>query len=476
MSLASQIASILSNFQNRHILVVGDVMLDRFVSGSVNRLSPEAPIPVLTQTEENLMPGGAANVSRNLSEIGGQVSLIGCIGNDRAGKSLTDALSLSPQIGFFPIVCDDRPTTQKSRFLASGQQMLRVDDEVTRPLTDTQASHLLTQAECVMEESEILIISDYAKGCLSPYIIRHLIDAAHKKSIPIITDPKSSDFSIYAGSTVLTPNLSEFGQATGVSFIEYDSLANAASKLLSNFQCSNLLVTLGADGMLLVNESGYIHHPAYACDVFDVSGAGDTVVAVIAASLASGGKPEDAMKLANLAASVVVGKSGTASLCPGEFIKAATPFKGETTLPNIIEKTAQWRNENLRVGFTNGCFDLLHPGHLEVLFSTKKQCDRLIVAVNSDDSVRRLKGTGRPVMDQTTRAAILQSLPDVDGVVIFDEDTPAHAIDAIIPDLLTKGGDYKAEDIVGYKTVLEAGGQVEIIGVKAGYSTSALLR
>ncbi len=476
MSLASQIASILSNFQNRHILVVGDVMLDRFVSGSVDRLSPEAPIPVLTQTEENLMPGGAANVSRNLSGIGGHVSLVGCIGNDRAGKSLTDALSLSPQIRFFPIVCDDRPTTQKSRFIASGQQMLRVDDEVTRPLTHTQASHLLTQAKKALEESEILIISDYAKGCLSPDIIRHLIDAAHKKSIPIVTDPKSSDFSIYAGSTVLTPNLSEFRQATGMSYVGHDSLAEAASKLLSDYECDNLLVTLGADGMLLVNETGYTHHPAYSCDVFDVSGAGDTVVAVIAASLASSGKPEDAMKLANLAASVVVGKSGTASLCPGEFIKAATPFIAETSLPNIVEKTAQWRNEHLRVGFTNGCFDLLHPGHLEVLFSTKKRCDRLIVAVNSDDSVRRLKGTGRPVMDQATRAAILQSLPDVDGVVIFDEDTPAQAIDAIIPDLLTKGGDYKAEDIVGYKTVFEAGGQVEIIDLKAGYSTSALLR
>ncbi len=475
MSLASQIASILSEFQNRHTLVVGDVMLDRFVSGSVDRLSPEAPIPVLTQTQEHLMPGGAANVGRNLSGIGGQVSLIGCVGNDRAGKSLTDALSLSPQIVFFPIVCDDRPTTQKTRFLASGQQVLRVDDEVTRPLTDTQASHLLKQAESVLEEAEILIISDYAKGCLSPDIIRHLIDTAQKNSIPVITDPKSSDFSIYAGSTVLTPNLSEFGHATGMSSVDHNSIANAASVLLADYEYNNLLVTLGADGMLLVNETGYIHYPAYPCDVFDVSGAGDTVVAVIAASLASGGKPKDAIKLANLAASVVVGKSGTASLCPGEFIKAGRPYTGETSLQNMVEKTAQWRNQNLRVGFTNGCFDLLHSGHLELLISTKERCDRLIVAINSDESVRRLKGTRRPVMDQATRAAILQSLPCVDGVIIFGEDTPALTIDAINPDLLTKGGDYSPEDIVGFKTVSDAGGQVEIIKTKVGYSTTALL-
>ena len=476
MNLASQIASILFDFQNRHILVVGDVMLDRFVCGSVDRLSPEAPIPVLTQTEEHLVPGGAANVGRNLSGIGGQVSLIGCIGNDRAGQSLTDALSLSAQIGFFPIVCDDRPTTQKTRFLASGKQMLRVDDEVTRPLTDTQATHLLTQAESVLEVSEILIISDYAKGCLDPDIIKHLINTAHKKSIPVITDPKSSDFSIYRGSTVLTPNLSEFGQATGMSSVNHDSLAKAASALLSDYEYSNLLVTLGADGMLLVNETGYIHNPAYPCDVFDVSGAGDTVVAVIAASIACGGKPEDAMKLANLAASVVIGKSGTASLCPGEFIGAARPSTGETTLPNIVKKTAQWRNEHLRVGFTNGCFDLLHLGHLALLKQAKENCDFLIIGLNSDNSVKRLKGQFRPINDQGTRLKILESLEFVDEVRIFDDDTPYRLIKEISPDVLMKGGDYKENQIVGSEYVRSYGGNVLVLNFLPDLSTTKLLK
>ena len=475
MSMAEHVAAVLADFQNRHILVVGDVMLDKFVSGSVERMSPEAPIPVLSRTKEHVMPGGAANVARNLAGLGGRISLIGCIGDDAAGKSLMKALSLVPQLGFFPIISPDRPTTQKSRFLASGKQILRVDNEATNLLIDAQASQMLLQAETVLEDAEALVLSDYAKGCLSPFIINSLIAAAQKKKIPIITDPKSRDFAHYDGSTVLTPNLAEFQAATGIISADHDVIADAATHLITNHNIEHLLITLSADGMMLANKNTHSHMPAYKCDVFDVSGAGDTVVAVAAATLATGRSAADAMTLANLAASVVVGKSGTATLCPGEFIRAAVPVSIETSREDMTRLVTKWRSEALRIGFTNGCFDLLHPGHLALLAAAKERCDKLIVAVNSDASVKLLKGSMRPIMDEALRAGILESLPFVDAVFIFDDKTPARLIDALMPDSLIKGGDYIAEDIIGYQTVTSAGGTVDIISLKAGHSTTALL-
>ena len=473
--MAEHVAAVLADFQNRHILVIGDVMLDKFVSGSVDRMSPEAPIPVLSRTKEHVMPGGAANVARNLAGLGGRISLIGCIGEDAAGKSLMKALSLVPQLGFFPIITSDRPTTQKTRFLASGKQILRVDDELTSHLTDAQASQMLIQADIVLEDAEALILSDYAKGCLSPFIISSLIAAAQKKNIPIITDPKSRDISVYAGSTVLTPNLAEFQAATGIISADHDIIADTATDIITHHNIEHLLVTLSADGMILMDKTNNTHLPAYKCDVFDVSGAGDTVVAVIAAALATGRTATDAVTCANLAASIVVGKSGTATLCPGEFIRAAVPVSSETSLENMSMLVTKWRSKACRIGFTNGCFDLLHPGHLALLAAAKERCDKLIVAVNSDASVKLLKGESRPIMDEASRAGILESLPFVDAVVIFDENTPAYLIEALMPDNLIKGGDYIAEDVIGYQTVTSAGGTVDIITLKAGHSTTALL-
>lgn len=473
--MAEHVAAVLADFQNRHILVIGDVMLDKFVSGSVDRMSPEAPIPVLSRTKEHVMPGGAANVARNLAGLGGRISLIGCIGDDEAGKSLMKAMSLVPQLSFSPIVTSDRPTTQKTRFLASGKQILRVDDELNSHLTDAQASQMCIQADIVLEDAEALILSDYAKGCLSPFIISSLIAAAQKKNIPIITDPKSRDISVYAGSTVLTPNLAEFQAATGIISTDHDVIADTATEIITHHNIEHLLVTLSADGMILVDKTNHTHMPAYKCNVFDVSGAGDTVVAVIAAALATGRTATDAMTFANLAASVVVGKSGTATLCPGEFIRAAVPVSSAISLENMSILVTKWRFEAYRIGFTNGCFDLLHPGHLALLEAAKERCDKLIVAVNSDASVKLLKGESRPVMDEATRAGILESLPFVDAVIIFDEKTPANLIEALTPDNLIKGGDYIAEDVIGYQTVTSAGGTVDIITLKADYSTTALL-
>jgi D-beta-D-heptose 7-phosphate kinase / D-beta-D-heptose 1-phosphate adenosyltransferase len=475
MSMAEHVAAVLADFQNRHILIVGDVMLDKFISGSVERMSPEAPIPVLSHTKEHVMPGGAANVARNLASLGGRVSLIGCIGDDSAGKLLVETLSLVPQLKFFPIISPNRPTTQKTRFLASGKQILRVDDELTNPLTNVQASQLLLQAEKILRDAEVLVLSDYAKGCLSPIIINSLITAAQIENIPIITDPKSRDFAHYNGSTVLTPNLAEFQVATGIVSADHDVIADAATHLITTHNIEHLLITLSADGMMIANKNTHTHIPAYKCDVFDVSGAGDTVVAVAAATLATGRSTTDAMTLANLAASVVVGKSGTATLCPGEFIQAAMPASSETTYEDMNRLVTKWRSKELRIGFTNGCFDFLHPGHLALLAAAKERCDKLIVAVNSDASVKLLKGEMRPLMDETSRAGILECLPFVDAVIIFDDMTPARLIDALIPDSLIKGGDYIAENIIGYQTVTSAGGTVDIISLKAGYSTTALL-
>ena len=473
---AATVASRILDLQARSILVIGDVMLDRFVDGKVNRLSPEAPVPVLELAQESVMPGGAANVACNLAGLGCDVRLLSVSGNDPAGRKLAQLLGTNLSVDFHQIIDTDRPTTTKTRFRADGQQVLRVDEEVTSPVGHTTAEQLLTTFRDAVQSVELVVLSDYAKGAVAPDIVRQVIDIARKAGKPVVTDPKLADFSIYAGSTMLTPNLGELRNAAGLTSESLEDVAEAAATLARHHDIKSILVTLSARGMLLVNENGsWTHDPAKTLEVFDVSGAGDTVIAMIGAALAGGMADAEAVRLANIAAGVVVAKSGTAAACPGEIIAMGGAIPRRLEQHQIAALCEDWRKDGHRIGFANGCFDLLHPGHIHLLKTAASACDRLVVGLNSDASVRRLKGETRPVQDEDQRAAVLSQLPFVDGVAVFGQDTPLELITVLQPDLIFKGGDYTAETVVGAEIAAARGGDVVIVPTLGSHSSSAII-
>ncbi len=473
---AATVASRILDLQARSILVIGDVMLDRFVDGKVKRLSPEAPVPVLELAQESVMPGGAANVACNLAGLGCDVRLLSVSGNDPAGRKLAQLLGTNLSVDFHQIIDTDRPTTTKTRFRADGQQVLRVDEEVTSPVGHTTAEQLLTTFRDAVQSVELVVLSDYAKGAVAPDIVRQVIDIARKAGKPVVTDPKLADFSIYAGSTMLTPNLGELRNAAGLTSESLEDAAEAAATLARHHDIKSILVTLSARGMLLVNEDGsWTHDPAKTLEVFDVSGAGDTVIAMIGAALAGGMADAEAVRLANIAAGVVVAKSGTAAACPGEIIAMGGAIPPRLEQHQIAALCEDWRKDGHRIGFANGCFDLLHPGHIHLLKTAASACDRLVVGLNSDASVRRLKGETRPVQDEDQRAAVLSQLPFVDGVAVFGQDTPLELITVLQPDLIFKGGDYTAETVVGAEIAAARGGDVVIVPTLGSHSSSAII-
>ncbi len=473
---AATVASRILDLQASSILVIGDVMLDRFVDGKVNRLSPEAPVPVLELARESVMPGGAANVACNLAGLGCDVRLLSVSGNDPAGRTLAQLLGTNLSVDFHQIIDKDRPTTTKTRFRADGQQVLRVDEEVTTPVDHATAEQLLATFSDAVRSIELVVLSDYAKGAVSPNIVRQVIDIARKAGKPVVTDPKLADFSIYSGSTMLTPNLGELRSATGLTGDALEDVAEAAAKLARRHDIGSVLVTLSARGMLLVNKDGsWTHNPAKTLEVFDVSGAGDTVIAMIGAALAGGMSDAEAVKLANIAAGVVVAKSGTAAVCPGEIISMAGAIPPRLEQHQLAALCGDWRKDGHRIGFANGCFDLLHPGHLHLLKTAASSCDKLVVGLNSDESVRRLKGETRPIQNEDQRAAVLSQLPFVDGVACFGEDTPLELITALQPDIIFKGGDYTAETVVGADIAAARGGDVVIVPTLGSHSSSAII-
>ncbi len=473
---AATVASRILDLQARSILVIGDVMLDRFVDGKVNRLSPEAPVPVLELAQESVMPGGAANVACNLAGLGCDVRLLSVSGNDPAGRKLAQLLGTNLSVDFHQIIDTDRPTTTKTRFRAEGQQVLRVDEEVTSPVGHTTAEQLLTTFRDAVQSVELVVLSDYAKGAVAPDIVRQVIDIARKAGKPVVTDPKLADFSIYAGSTMLTPNLGELQNAAGLTSESLEDVAEAAATLARHHDIKSILVTLSARGMLLVNEDGsWTLDPAKTLEVFDVSGAGDTVIAMIGAALAGGMADAEAVRLANIAAGVVVAKSGTAAACPGEIIAMGGAIPRRLEQHQIAALCEDWRKDGHRIGFANGCFDLLHPGHIHLLKTAASACDRLVVGLNSDASVRRLKGETRPVQDEDQRAAVLSHLPFVDGVAVFGQDTPLELITVLQPDLIFKGGDYTTKTVVGAEIAAARGGDVVIVPTLGSHSSSAII-
>jgi len=474
---ASTAAGLINSFQDCHILVVGDLMLDRFVDGTVTRISPEAPVPVLSQSRCQQMPGGAANVACNLAQLGAQVTLIGVCGDDAAASDLAAELSHFPTITFLPVAVAGRPTSLKTRYRASGQQILRVDDEMTSAIDAGAQQTLCETASGVITSADMLVLSDYAKGCLPETVIRQLIDAARAAKKLIVADPKVTDLSVYADVDILTPNLQELSKSAGTSLTEIDTIGATATRLAKTHHIGTIMTTLSARGILASSADGtQFHDPAKTRDVFDVSGAGDTVVAVISAAIASGARLEAAVALANHAAGVAVSKSGTAIVTPGEIL-AYMPLSNPLTEPASLATLCQnWRSAGDKIAFANGCFDLLHPGHISLLRHAAKTADRLIIGLNSDASVRRLKGDSRPLQSADKRAAALAAFDMVDAVTIFDEDTPQNLIALLQPDFIVKGGDYKPDEVVGSDIVKKRGGKVVIVPTLATYSTSKLVK
>lgn len=480
----SQLAELVGRLADVRVLAVGDVMLDRFVYGTVERISPEAPVPVLRIEREQAMLGGVGNVVRNLRAQSASVCLVALVGRDEAAREIKGLLRDDVDIESHLLEDDDRPTTIKTRYIAGGQQMLRADRERAQIVTAALEEEIIARADADLGVAQALVLSDYGKGVLTERVVRRMVAAARPRAVPVIVDPKGSDYSRYAGATLVTPNRRELTEATGLPAGTDAEVVEAAAVLIERTGIQAVLVTRSQDGMTLLRADALtqpLHLPATAREVYDVSGAGDTVVATVASALAAGIDLESACRLANAAAGIVVGKVGTATASSAELAAVFRARELETgeaktvTLDDALTHIAAWRERGQSVGFTNGCFDLLHPGHISLLRQAKAQCDRLIVGINSDASVRRLKGEGRPIQNDASRALVLGSLAAVDLVVIFGEDTPLALIEALRPDLLVKGADYTVDKVVGADVVRSYGGRVMLAVLEDGHSTTATI-
>jgi D-beta-D-heptose 7-phosphate kinase / D-beta-D-heptose 1-phosphate adenosyltransferase len=464
----------------KRVLVVGDVMLDKYIWGDVARISPEAPVPVVRVDHRGEQPGGAANVAMNLAKLGAQTILIGFSGADDDGALLHEKLTSNDVTPVF-IACNGFPTVSKTRILCGHQQMLRLDTERLVERDSRDHERLAQSAISHLPGCHAVVLSDYAKGALAPGVCRELIQAARSLGIPILVDPKNPDFTRYSGATSICPNLGEISQALHMNAFGIEALQSKAQLMVKTFDLEFLTVTLSEKGIALLRPDNCFIAPAVSRQVFDVSGAGDTVIAVLALSLASQFTPEVGVQLANLAAGVVVGKVGTVPVERRELLAALSPeialhaVEKLMTRSELLSRIAWWRANGERVVFTNGCFDLLHKGHVTVLEQARRFGDRLIVAVNSDASVRELKGPTRPITGENERAHVLAAMASVDAVVIFGEATPLELIMALKPDVIVKGGDYDPRTVVGAREVQAWGGQVRIVPLVEGFSTTSLI-
>jgi D-beta-D-heptose 7-phosphate kinase / D-beta-D-heptose 1-phosphate adenosyltransferase len=446
----------------------------------VVRISPKAPVPVVRVTHRSQQPGGAANVAMNLARLGAQAEVIGFGGSDDDGRELAACL-IGNGVAFRLVACDGFPTITKQRILGGQQQMLRLDTEMAGTRTQGDYVRLLQSVMEALPGCDAVVLSDYAKGVLTPEICTAVIAAARSKGISVLVDPKSADFTRYRGATTVCPNMGELAAAVHVDARDMTAMLDAAEQLVGQLDLEFLTATLGDKGIALLRPGNRMLAPAVARQVFDVSGAGDTVIAVLALCLASGLKPETAVGLANIAAGIVVGKVGTVPVEKYELLAALAPqialhAEDKVVLPaELVQRVALWKANGERVVFTNGCFDLLHIGHITLLEQARRFGDRLIVAINSDVSVSGLKGPTRPIVRETERARVLAALAAVDAVVVFGEPTPLELIVAARPDVIVKGGDYVPDTVVGAAEVQSWGGQVKIVPTVAGFSTTGLI-
>lgn len=476
-------ASLIDGWVGRRILVVGDIMLDRFVYGLADRVSPEAPTLVLRHQSEVSMLGGAGNVARNIVALGGRAVLVGAVGNDAEGELIAESLVAAEGIEGRIVRCGDIPTTVKTRYVASGQQLMRFDRERLLQPDEPMATRLADIVRAELDTIDAIVLSDYAKGVLAPAVIRKVIDLGRGRGIPIVVDPKTPDVARYAGATVLTPNAREAAAITGLA-TDTDAAAEAAVQAIAaHASIPAVVLTRGAQGMTIWDPEAApqaVTIRTVAAEVYDVSGAGDTVVATLALALSAGASVTDSARIANVAAGIVVEKRGTAVAYAQELRRSlgkaeATAYSNVVGRAEAAERVAGWKARGLRVGFTNGCFDLLHPGHVDLLHKARSACDRLVVALNTDASVRRLKGESRPVQNEAARAIVMSAIGSVDLVTLFDEDTPEELIRRLRPDVLIKGADYTIATVVGASFVQSYGGEVLLIPLQKGHSTTRLI-
>jgi len=471
----------INDFEFGRVAIIGDLLLDCYINGSVGRISPEAPVPVLLRAHHTAVPGGAANVALNAATLGCSVQLIGLVGHDESAQVLKSVLEKTSGIDMSGIVADPEWTTiTKTRVLSGRQQIVRIDEERIQPLADSVRTRLVEAARTAIENADVVVCSDYAKGVLSEDILKAVIAAANAANVPVIVDPKRADLSVYKGAYLITPNRDEIRLATGLS-LGSDSEVEHAGRVASEQFGGNVLVTRSEEGMSLVQREGkVVHVRAHKSEVYDVSGAGDTVVATVASIISAGQDLETAVVIATTAASVVVSKLGTATVSRSELssaLMADMQAAGFTaTLDRARDVIEEWHHHGARVVLTNGCFDLVHPGHISLIRAAAQEGDKLVVAINSDASVKRLKGESRPLQDETARASVIGALRDVDLVVIFDEDTPLETVQALRPDVLVKGADYQEHEVVGGDVVKSYGGRVVLAEIIAGRSTTSIVR
>jgi D-beta-D-heptose 7-phosphate kinase/D-beta-D-heptose 1-phosphate adenosyltransferase len=465
----------------KHVLVIGDVMLDRYIWGDVTRISPEAPVPVVRASHNSEQPGGAANVAMNLAGLGAKVTVIGFAGEDADRTRLAQMLGDS---GATPVLVPvpGLPTISKLRILSGSQQMLRVDTESKGAIDEGAYAELKKRIKEAMAGCSAVILSDYAKGVLTEEVCQTAIEAARQCDVPVLVDPKTSDFRRYRGATTVCPNLGELRAAVRDPSGTLEQLLNAGERLIEEAELAFLTVTLSEKGIAVLRPGSRFLAPAVARQVFDVSGAGDTVISVLALCIGCGLPIESAVQLANIAAGIVVSKVGTVPIFKYELVEALSPDIAVTPeekllpLDRLSGRVAGWRSNGERIVLTNGVFDLLHLGHIHVLEEARKQGDRLVVAINGDASTKRLKGEGRPIVSEMERAQILAALAAVDAVVVFDDDTPHRVLSAIRPDILVKGGDYTEETVVGAVEVQSWGGRVKIVPRLPSLSTTERIK
>jgi D-beta-D-heptose 7-phosphate kinase/D-beta-D-heptose 1-phosphate adenosyltransferase len=480
-NLHEVIREIEHNWSAKRLLVVGDVMLDKYIWGEVGRISPEAPVPIVRATHHSEQPGGAANVAMNLVRLGAKAHVIGFAGGDDNQRLLDESMCANG-ISSDLLVSEGFPTITKQRILGGRQQMLRLDSERLGARSEDDYTRLVACVLAQLQGYDAVVLSDYAKGVFTPEVCQTIIHAARALGIPVLVDPKSADFSRYRGATTICPNLSELSSAAHLDAADLKGLLDAAESMVAELDIQFLTATLSEKGIALVRPGHRFMAPALARQVFDVSGAGDTVIAVLALCLASGLEPETAVELANVAAGIVVGKVGTVPVEKFELLAALTPeiaLHAENkvvTRQELVSRVSLWKANGERVVFTNGCFDLLHVGHITVLEQARRFGDRLIVAINSDASVRALKGPSRPIVGERERGRVLAALAAVDAVVVFDEPTPLELILAARPDVIVKGGDYAVDTVVGAREVQSWGGQVKIVPIVQGFSTTGLIQ
>ena len=481
----SSFEAVLGQFRHKRVLVVGDIMLDRFVYGTVSRISPEAPAPVLETAGPQDVVGGSGNVVRNVVSLGAACEIVAVVGRDDAARSIRHHLNGIEVSADGLVEVEGRVTTVKTRFVAylHNTHLLRADTEETKPVGRKVEDAIITAVRSRIEAVDVVVLSDYAKGMLTPRVVAAVIATAQRTSTPVIVDPKGRDYDRYRGATALTPNVGELALALGRPVNNDETALKAAAKSLAEqIECESVLVTRGERGALIVSRDGEaVSFDATAKRVVDVSGAGDTVAAGFALALVSGAGIRNAALLANVAAGVVVAKKGTSLVTANELrdLLLSRPHfelrEKIKPMEAVRDCVTTWRREGLTVGFTNGCFDLLHPGHVQLLCEARSYCDKLVVGLNNDASVKRLKGASRPVQAEAARSIVLAGLAFVDAVVLFADDTPLELIACVKPDVLVKGADYRIDQVVGRELVESYGGRVVLVELLPDSSTTRII-